>query len=400
MTRLCLSDELLDAQAVRAILGSQIGPIVAVSKRIDEADLDSWYEEWTKAATLSRQRAEDSLNDGNIESAKVAYLQACTFFRTAGSMLLGTPLDPRLVRSYADQRDAFQAAAKLMPSPPELVEIPYESTTLPGYFFSAGPEARATLILTNGYDGTMEEVYFYSGAEAVRRGYNVLLFDGPGQGNVLLEQRLTLRPDWENVIAPAVDFLLKRTDVDAKRIGLIGLSLGGYLAPRAASFEHRLAACVADCGSNDLQAGAFKLMPGDLSQRLLANDPEAVATVRGMLEGMMKHPTKGWSLRRMQLVHGIDDPVELLLELGKYSVERCGSQISCPTCVTYAEGDPISASAPDLYEHLTCPKQLFFFTAEEGAGDHCETAARELYFSRTFGWLDRVLEPKRSQDGG
>ena len=62
--------------------------------------------------------------------------------------------------------------------------IPYAGTTLPGYFFRAGPEPdpRPTVILTGGYDGTAEELYFSNGAAALARGYNVLAFDGPGQG--------------------------------------------------------------------------------------------------------------------------------------------------------------------------------------------------------------------------
>jgi len=83
-------------------------------------------------------------------------------------------------------------------------------------------------------------------AAALRRGYNLLLLDGPGQGRSLIEQGLVMRPDWENVVGSVVDYALTRPEVDLKRIALMGWSFGGYLAPRAASAEHRLAACVAD----------------------------------------------------------------------------------------------------------------------------------------------------------
>ena len=74
----------------------------------------------------------------------------------------------------------------------------------------------------------------------------MLAFDGPGQGAALLQQGLALRPDFENVITPVLDYLVSRADVDPNRVALIGLSLGAHLGPRAASEEHRLAACVAD----------------------------------------------------------------------------------------------------------------------------------------------------------
>ena len=134
-------------------------------------------------------------------------------------MLMGAPTDPRLVASNARQTETFRRAAALMARPPELLEIPYEGTTLPGYFFRAADDdrPRATVILTGGYDGTVEELYFFNGAAALARGYNVLAFDGPGQGAALLQRGMVLRPDWENVVTPVVDHALARPDVDPER---------------------------------------------------------------------------------------------------------------------------------------------------------------------------------------
>src|SRR6202042_3634582 len=178
------------------------------------------------------------------------------------------PLDPRLTASYAQQTSAFRRGAALLACPPEILEIPYEGTTLPGYFFRADPEEapRATVILTGGYDGTAEELYFANGAAALARGYNVIAFDGPGQGRVLTEQRLPIRPDWETVVESVLDYALGRDEVDADRVALIGLSRGAHLAPRAASAEHRLAACVADCGAYDLYAAFLERLPGPLAR--------------------------------------------------------------------------------------------------------------------------------------
>ena len=101
----------------------------------------------------------------------------------------------------------------------------------------------------------------------------MLAFDGPGQGAALLQRGLVLRPDWENVVAPVVDYALTRPEVDPARIALIGLSLGAHLAPRAASVEHRLAACIADCGAFDLYAGFLARLPGPLAGAYVAGSP-------------------------------------------------------------------------------------------------------------------------------
>jgi alpha-beta hydrolase superfamily lysophospholipase len=85
--------------------------------------------------------------------------------------------------------ESFRRGAALLDVPPEIVQIPYEDSFLPAYFFRAATDdaARATVILTNGYDGTAEELYFTNGAAALERGYNVLAFEGPGQGSMIID---------------------------------------------------------------------------------------------------------------------------------------------------------------------------------------------------------------------
>ena len=162
----------------------------------------------------------------------------------------------------------------------EPVAIPFEGTTLPGYFYQVDDSGapRPTLIATGGYDSTVEELYFWNAAAALRRGYNCLCFDGPGQGAPLIKQQLYMRPDWENVVRPVVDYALTRREVDPTRIVLTGLSWGGYLAPRAASGEHRLAACIADTGQYDLLAAIKRLfpLPQETLDRLPNVDPEVL----------------------------------------------------------------------------------------------------------------------------
>jgi len=398
MTKVGAKDALFGAQTLRAMGvapygGADIGECLAMLARVRGTDLRSWHDEWTLTARRNLAVAEDEEAAGHVESARLAYWRASSYFRTAAAMLLGVPLDQRAVEANQRQTDAFRRGAALLPLPPQQLEIPYGDTTLPGYLFraSADQQARPTVILTGGYDSPAEELYFFNGAAALARGYHVIAFDGPGQGAALLQRGMVLRPDWEAVVSPVVDFAFDQPGVDVDRVALIGLSLGGYLAPRAASGEHRLAACIADGGEYDLFDAALRRLPAPLASGLAEGRPSAV--LRALLSQVAKRPTAGWSLRRGQLAHGAADPVIYLEMLRDYSMKGRAGKITCPTWVCHAETDPLGAQAPSLYDALRCPKQLVTFTVAEGAGDHCEAGARMLYHARSFGWLDSVLRP-------
>src|SRR3984957_8608169 len=147
-------------------------------------------------------------------------------------------------------------------SPIRPQSIPFEGRAMPAYLLPAAGFAgvkRPTIIFTNGYDGTITDMLFASAVAACRRGYHALLFDGPGQGAMLYETNIPLRPDWETVVGAVVDFAQTLPEVHPDKLVISGWSLGGYLAPRAASGEHRLAACIADPGQWSL-ADSFRAL--------------------------------------------------------------------------------------------------------------------------------------------
>ena len=126
------------------------------------------------------------------------------------------------------------------------MRIPYEGVDLDGYYLDVtGDEPGPTLLAHGGFDSTVEEMFFAVGEAARRYGWNCLIFEGPGQGSGAARHGLTFRYDWEAVVTPVVDVAVTLPGVDPDRLALLGMSMGGYLAPRAAAFEHRLAACIA-----------------------------------------------------------------------------------------------------------------------------------------------------------
>ena len=305
MSEFAVKDDLLDAQTLRAASaaifgGADIIECVQIARRVKGTDLDSWFDEWHRAAEAAYSLGVTAEAAGQGETARLAFLRACTYFRTAGLLLLQAPVEPRLVDSIVRQRDAFRRAIVHFRTPVEPIEIPFEGIALPGYHFRAADDGarRATVILVDGYDGTVEESYFLNAQAALDRGYDVVAFDGPGQGSVLVEQGVHLRPDWETVVTPVVDWVLEQPTTDPERIALIGLSLGGYLAPRAASGEHRLAACVADSGFYDMFDSAVSRIPAPLRSRATEDSGALAGILEGMIGSRLKKPTEGWALRR------------------------------------------------------------------------------------------------------
>ena len=403
MTHFAVSDEFFDGQTLRAagtagFGGADVLECIAIARRVKKHDLDGWHDEWLAAAEQALELGAVSASRGQTETARLAFLRACTYFRTAGTVFLSRPVDARLRTSIVRQREAFQLALQYSHFVSEEVRIPFEGTTLPGYFFAVANDGRqrATVILLNGYDGTVEETYFGNAKAALDRGYNVLAFDGPGQGSVLIEQNIPLRPDWENVVTPAVDWLSDKPGVDPTRLALIGWSLGGYLAPRAASREHRLAACISDSGFFDLFDLIVSSIPAPLRHEVPDGNKAAVATVEALMESLAKQPTKGWALRRGLYVNDAESPMDYIRKAKEYTLRGFADRITCPTLVCHGDDDDVAASAPLLYTALTCPKTLITFRASDGAGDHCELGARQQYLARSFAWLDELLDPSTS----
>jgi pimeloyl-ACP methyl ester carboxylesterase len=225
-----------------------------------------------------------------------------------------------------------------------------------------------------GYDGTQEELRAYAMA-ATARGINCLTFEGPGQGAVIREQGLGFRSDWEAVVTPVVDYVLGLPTVDPERIALLGISFGGYLAPRAAAFEHRLAACIANGGVFDFMANR---LPSGMSRQA------AIDWVRGdpsgcdeMMRAMMDASIDTrWGIENGMFTFRASSPADYLLHALDYTLAGIAEQITCSTLVIDSEGDQwFSGQARQLFDALTCDKTFQLFTAEEGAEGHCQVGS-------------------------
>jgi hypothetical protein len=195
--------------------------MLSTADRVVNGDAGSWCGEWIATGERVATIAEESAKSGHEVSARAGYLRAATYYAMALSSVDGTKDPAALLRStFAEHRRCFDAYTELLDPPAERVEIPYEGTTMPGYLFrpASSDTPRRTLIMNNGSDGPVTSIWPPLSAGGVARGYNVLIFDGPGQQSMLFERGVPFRHDWEHVITPVLDFLLARADVDPARI--------------------------------------------------------------------------------------------------------------------------------------------------------------------------------------
>jgi len=383
--------------------GADIGEVTSTASRIPDGDKTAWYTQWRALADRVHADADRSTAAGRRVSARESYLRASNYYRLCEFYLRAGPADDPLVREVGQLSvDAFARAAQLMNPAPERVRFPYEGTTLPGWWIPAEPGSahpaggdpdgpRPALLFHGGFDSTEEELYFAGGAAAARRGYHVLAFAGPGQGSALRDQKLLFRPDWDAVVTPAVDWLLARPDVDPNRIALMGMSLGGLLAPRAAAHEHRVAALIAFDGLYSFADGVHQLVGPEIMKLigdgLATSDAKANALIKEIMSSGTS--TFGAALPWGMWVFGADSPADAIRAFAPYTLEGHAPLITCPTLVLDGENDPGHAS--QLYDALSCQKTYHLFPAAEGGGEHCQVGALSRLHQVVFDWLDAVL---------
>jgi pimeloyl-ACP methyl ester carboxylesterase len=419
--KIVFNDPTFSSQLLRAIgetyyRGADIGECLSTAYRIKEGDFESWHTEWLRTAKRIHGYANESLAKGHTISARDAYLRASNYYRVS-EFLLVDPHDPRIQTTWGNSKECFSKAAALFPFYVESIEIPYkEEVMLPGHFYhyskkdsvynngdrnTGGKETekklpRPTLIAHGGFDSTLEELYSFAAAPALERGYNCLTFEGPGQGGVIRKQGIPFRHDWEKVVTPVIDYAINRKEefgIDVNRIALMGMSMGGYLAARAAAFDHRISACILNDGVYDGYAAITSSFPESLSTALEEGNSKFVnSTLTDLMES---DPNARFNMKHGMWTTGTNSPYDLITGAKSYTIKDIIKKITCPMLVLEAEKDDSFPGQPKMvYDGLRSPKKYIIFTQEEGAEEHCQSGASALSNQRIFDWVDEVFEYK------
>lgn len=340
--------------------------------RDDPAVQAAWIDAWSELAKRVEGFAARDEGAGHRRSAGRKYGRACVYWFTAERM--ASHRSPRKRECYERMTACFAKRVALLEEPIEFVTLPYAGTTLPALFHRA-PQAgpRPAMIHFDGFDVTKEWMHLSGIAqEFAARGVSTLMVDHPGVGAALRLQNLAMTPESERWAGAALDWLERREDVDAKRVGVIAMSLGGYYAPRAAAFEKRLACCIAWGARWD----------NDGSHGRILRDPDAARSVPAWLDHALWY-------------YGAATADEAAQKIARMTLEGVADRITCPLLVAHGVHDrqvPLEQAQRTVREARNSPRaELRLFDVDEGGVEHCSGDQFSTAIDAMADWAAEVL---------
>jgi 2,6-dihydroxypseudooxynicotine hydrolase len=317
---------------------------------------EDWFEIWMNKSRSYEQLGDAALERGDTVSGGEWLWHASLSAHYAQFMWFHDP-GRREAGQRAKSELYLRAAPHLLPAA-ERADIPFEDTSIPGYLrrpVDADGGEVPCVVLIGGLESTKEESYLFE-AMCLRRGLATFAFDGPGQGELFFDRKL--QPDFERYVSAVVDHLEAAEGIDAARLGVLGRSLGGYYAVRAAACEPRLRACVAWGACFDMTD--FDAMP--------------------------PHTRDGFAY-----VTGIQDRDEARAYLHEaIDLADVAGNVRCPTYVLHGRHDVIFSmeQVDKLREHVTsAPLEIVV----EADGDHCCHNMGPVVRPRMADWIARAI---------
>jgi dienelactone hydrolase len=228
------------------ICGVDLDRIQRVISRIK--NFYAWCDEWSKEGDALEEKAANALSNGNSYTARQLFHEAAGCFHIGQHIYF---IDIKLKNKTQERaRENYRKAIELYDEGkrPIRVEIPFRGTKILGYLRLTDQQNRPLIIQINGLDNIKEVENHYQGNRFLEAGFNSFTFDGPGQREMWKSMKMI--SDYENVVIAIIDWFQEnnRYFIDLQRIGTYGMSFGGYLSPRVAAFEKRIACAVGNGG--------------------------------------------------------------------------------------------------------------------------------------------------------
>jgi len=354
--------------------GAEMGELHKIGRMLKDKgpeDDAAWFDACVKVAGGVRAYAEKWDKAGHRYAAAHAYLRACNYYQMAERFR--TPKDKIGLEAYRKGVDCFHRHVALTDLKIEIVEVPYENGSLPGYFVhaqNAKSKRAPCVVFFDGLDVTKEIQFVRGVPDLVKRGISCLIMDAPGTGEAIRFRNYYLRHDYEVAGSACVDWLEKRADVDPKKIGVVAISLGGYYAPRCAAMEPRFAACIA--------WGAQWDYHGTWKKRIDASFKTSLSVPGHHIEWIM----------------GAKSVDEALKKLEPFKLDGVMQKMRCPFLLVHGAEDEQIPLADAQKQFDACgsrDKTFRVYTAEEGGAQHCQRDYLTLVVAEMWNWFEDKL---------
>jgi len=337
------------------------------------------FESWPKSFL---SRAQSFYNNGDLV-ASATCLRAALFFMLDDEDDAGK--QQQKSQLYEQCMNEYQAAYK---DAGTYVRVPFEAGYFPVIYKCHTDGSKGDIVMHGGYDSFIQELiplmeYIYS------HGYNVYLFEGLGQGEVLNRCEMKMKPEWEICTKVILDYF------QLNEVTLIGISLGGYLAARAAAYEDRIKGVVLYDLIYDFY-GAFLAKAPDEIAKLINNLMEVPDSPKwkGIEELMKTNPFSLWLFQQGRHVFGnITTLYDYYKCIQNYNTIAISPLIRQDVLILAGEEDVYTIYFEEQMKALTNAKSVTgrIFTKEENASHHCQVGNLQLAMDYILGWVDSKL---------
>lgn len=271
----------------------------------------------------------------------------------------------------------------------ERFSVPYEDVVLPVMYSKAKTEKKGTILFHGGNDSYFEELFFPM-LYLSQHGYDVYLFEGPGQGGVLREQGKRFTYEWEKPVKAVLDYF------KLNGVIIIGVSLGGMLAPRAAAFEKRISHVVAwSLFPNFLEVSLYDLPKPVRSVFKMLMKTKQKRLINSMMYGeMKKDPFMQWVFEHGMYAYGAETPYDYLNKLNDFQMLNVADKITQDVLIMHGKKDHFIdwRMYKEELDSLINAKSvtLRLFTDKESASNHCQCGNTKLALDTIINWLETV----------
>ncbi|KRL00873.1 alpha/beta fold hydrolase [Liquorilactobacillus capillatus] len=336
-------------------------------------DQESWFATWNKAAQNAETKDRYDLAS--------AYYQMADFFLSEH--------DPRKLPTYNNFKQNYYKSIDT--SMIKFDKVPYGVGAMPIAYIKR-PNATKTLIFQGGFDSYLEELIrltFQQNLYSQLTEYNFILFEGPGQGEAL-RSGIPLTHKWEKPVAAIIDFY------HLQSVDLIGMSLGGYLAARAAAYEPRIKKVICFDVMYDMADAMLMRMPGVEKILNQLDDPAVQEGLNTKLVYLMKKSVDfAFTMGKGMDITLTKRPVDFVLKLRKYTMAGKLDQIQQDVLLLgctkdlYVPAETTAKEAAQLVHARSITTKVF--TEQSGGERHCQVGAKPLAAKAIISFLNETF---------